>query len=216
MNKDIFMDAVGYLDVDILAQHLQQKDRLRHRPKRKTHVWKWSAIAASICVVIALGALMIPYIQDIIGSETLRYYYVGATVQNSAGSLTFHSVDTENHTCSFTLVKEKDSQIYFKFGGFIVTEEWTDEQGVGRQKVQLYDVVTPFENYKPDNGYEVLDAELVITVNGNIVEKIPNEAGEYEITIDYGALYATLDHVDDVVEVYDFGMFKLLEVTDVE
>lgn len=214
MNRDVFLDAVGYLDTDILARHLKQKDRLRHKPKRKLHVWKWSAIAASICAVIALGALMIPFIQDIIGSETLRYYYVGATVQNSAGSLKFNSVDTEKHTCSFILVKEKDSQIYFKFGGFTVTEEWTDEQGVGRQKVQLYDVVTPCERYKPDNGYEVLDAELIITVNGNVVEKIPNEAGEYEITIDYSALYATLDHVDDIVEVYGFGKFKLLDGND--
>ncbi len=211
MNKDIFMDAVGYLDADILAQHLQQKDRLRHRPKRKTHVWKWSAIAASICVVIALGALMIPYIQDIIGSETLRYYYVGATVQNSAGSLTFHSVDTENHTCSFTLVKEKDSQIYFKFGGFIVTEEWTDEHGVGRQKVQLYDIVTPSKNYRPDNGHEVKDVELVITVNGTVVDTLPKEPGEYKITIDYSALFSSLDHVENIVEVSGFGNFKLFD-----
>ena len=214
MNRDVFMDAVGYLDTDILAQHLQQKDRLRHNPRRKQRVWKWSAIAASICVVIALGAVMIPYIQDIIGSETLRYYYVGATVQNSTGSLTFDSVDTEKHTCSFTLVKEKDSQIYFKFSGFTVTEEWTDEQGVGRQKAQLYDVVTPYENYKPDNGYEVLDSELVITVNGNIMKEIPNEAGEYKITIDYSALYDALDHVDDIVEVLGFGNFKLVGMTE--
>lgn len=58
MNKDVFMDAVGYLDVDILAQHLQQKDRLRHKPKRKTHVWKWSAIAACLCVVFLFGILI--------------------------------------------------------------------------------------------------------------------------------------------------------------
>lgn len=64
MNRDVFMDAVGYLDTDILAQHLQQKDRLRHNPQRKLRVWKWSAIAASICVVIALGSVIVPNLME--------------------------------------------------------------------------------------------------------------------------------------------------------
>ena len=62
MNRDIFMDAVGYLDADILAEHLRQKEKLRSKLKSKRiiHVWRWSAIAACICLVVALGAVLIP------------------------------------------------------------------------------------------------------------------------------------------------------------
>lgn len=66
MNKDVFMDAVGYLDTDILARHLQLKEKLRSKPKSKRiiHVWRWSAIAACICLVVALGAVFIPQLLE--------------------------------------------------------------------------------------------------------------------------------------------------------
>lgn len=61
MNRDVFLDAVGYLDADLLAQHLQAKQKLQRKPKRGLHVWKWSAlVAACLCVVVLVGALLLP------------------------------------------------------------------------------------------------------------------------------------------------------------
>ena len=214
MNNYLFVDAVSHLDTDLLTEHLEKKDKLRNKlkSKRKVNILRWSAVAACLCLVIAFSAVLIPHIKNYVYEGQMKYYNVGATVEKKNGTLTFSDVNMENHTCSFTLVKKDNSPLYFKFSGYIVEEEWTDEQGINRKKAQQYDVITPYENYEPDNGRKLYDAKLLITVNGNIVDALPSEAGEYEVMIDYSELYSSLDHVDDVVEVYNFGYFNLINI----
>lgn len=61
MNKDVFVDAVGYLDTDVLARHLQLKEKLRSKLKNKRIIiiWRWPAIAASFVAVALIGTLLI-------------------------------------------------------------------------------------------------------------------------------------------------------------
>ncbi len=66
MNKDVFMDAVGYLDTDILARHLQLKEKLRSKSKSQKSIslWNFVAVAACICIIIAAGAIFIPQLLE--------------------------------------------------------------------------------------------------------------------------------------------------------
>lgn len=211
--NNLMIDGITNIDEDLIEKYFKLKKKYSNKKLiRKSHrLIKWGAVVACMCLFLAASVIIIPYIQNEIYENQMKHYNDGAKVENKIGTLTFNDVDAENHICSFTLIKTNDSPIYFKFSGYIVEKEWTDEQGIERKKAQLVDVITPYADYSPDNGHEVLDIDLVITVNGNVVDTIPSEAGEYEITIDYSELYNTLDHVDDVVEVFKFGYFNLME-----
>jgi len=52
------MDAVGYLDTDILAKHLQEKKGLRQQPKLNISVWRWSVAAAIFTLTIVITAII--------------------------------------------------------------------------------------------------------------------------------------------------------------
>ena len=59
MNNYLFIDAVSYLDADLLAEHLEKKDKLRNKlkSKRKVNILRWSAIAA--CLSVFLIAIIV-------------------------------------------------------------------------------------------------------------------------------------------------------------
>ena len=54
MNNYLFVDAVSYLDADLLAEHLERKDKLRNKlkSKRKVNILRWSATIAACLTVI--------------------------------------------------------------------------------------------------------------------------------------------------------------------
>ena len=60
MNNYLFVDAVSYLDVDLLKKHLEKKERLRINPRRKnrTNIIRWTAAVAA-CVCMLCGTNMI-------------------------------------------------------------------------------------------------------------------------------------------------------------
>ena len=58
MSQELIMDAIGYLDTDILAEHLRQKERLRNKLKKGISIWKLSAVAACLCIIIAASLLI--------------------------------------------------------------------------------------------------------------------------------------------------------------
>jgi len=59
MNNNLVMDAISYLDVELLAVHLEKKDKLRARAKvkRKT-ILRWSAIAACIALILCISPIV--------------------------------------------------------------------------------------------------------------------------------------------------------------
>ena len=215
MNNYLIVDAISYLDIDILASHLKEKARLINnvKNKKKAVIFKRSVIAAACtCFMLVISVMLFSVIQNYVTEGgTIKYYPIGKTVENKYGALTLIESDTENKTCTFTLVKKSNTPIYFKFGGAIVEDEYTDEQGEIHQKIQVVDVVTSYDGYKPDEGHKVVDIDLLIVVNGEDAESIPTAPGEYEIKIDYSALYDYLTTVDDMVEVFKFGNFGLID-----
>lgn len=57
MNKYLILDAISYLDVELLANHLEKKEKLRSRSKNmiKANLARWSVVAA--CIVLILCAV---------------------------------------------------------------------------------------------------------------------------------------------------------------
>ena len=81
MNNYLFVDAVSYLDVDLLKKHLEKKERLRINPsrKRKRNIIRWAAaVAAWVCMLC--GTNMI--IQYIPVRYELEYIYGGSNGVN--------------------------------------------------------------------------------------------------------------------------------------
>lgn len=66
MNNYLFIDAVSHLDTDLLAEHLEKKDKLRNKlkSKRKVNILRWSAVAACFTFVIVMSVLLIPNFVD--------------------------------------------------------------------------------------------------------------------------------------------------------
>lgn len=54
MNNELLMDAISYLDSDLLAEHLKRKEELSRKTQRKLApvILKWSAIAASLVLTV--------------------------------------------------------------------------------------------------------------------------------------------------------------------
>lgn len=59
MNNYLFIDAVSYLDADLLAEHLEKKEKLRKGAKnrRKIVLTKWSAVAACFTLVLVCASV---------------------------------------------------------------------------------------------------------------------------------------------------------------
>lgn len=54
MNNELLMDAISYLDSDLLAEHLKRKEEMSRKTKRSLMpvILKWSAIAASLVLTV--------------------------------------------------------------------------------------------------------------------------------------------------------------------
>ena len=76
MNNYLIIDAISYLDADILAKHLEKKEKIRNKAKikKKVNVLRWSVVAACLFFAIVLSAITIPYIPT---KYNLNYSYVG-------------------------------------------------------------------------------------------------------------------------------------------
>ncbi len=207
-DNNLLMEAIDYVDDSYLAKYFNIKEKIaQNKRKKTTKVWIKYAIAACLCFCVICVAIYTPHIIELITEGQMKVYYQGNVAENKYGSLILVENDSSRNTCSFTLRKTDDTPLYIKFSGYVVKEEWTDEQGINRQKVQQVDIITPFDDYTPENGREVVDVNLLIYVNGNKVDELPTDAGEYEISIDYSGLYDVLDHVDPAIEVRKFGIF---------
>lgn len=205
MNEFILEDAICRLDLELLEWHLKKKNELRNKRKSKIKIFKLSAIAACFCFVIIAGFILMPYINH--NSDQFVYHkYLGDTQKSDIAEITFNSLDRENHICYFTLIKKDNTPFYFEFGGYTY-DEWIDVQGNKCWKHQAYDIITPYKKYKPEYGHKVLEIDLIITVNGNVVDSIPREPGKYEISIDFSEMYNVLDGVYERVRVSHFEEF---------
>lgn len=205
MNEFILENAIGCLDLDLLEWHFWKKNELINRNKRKNKFIKLYALAACFCFAIIAAVILMPYINT--NTNTGEFHaYLGETQKSDIAEITFCDLDMENCICYFTLIKKDDTPFYFRFVGNTF-DEWIDDQGNRCHQLQMYDVITPYKKYRPEHGYKVLDDLLVITVNENVVNSIPCEPGEYQISIDFSEMYNVLDNVHEVVYISHFYKF---------
>lgn len=173
---------------------------------RKNIWYRWGAIAACVCLLVA-GVVNIYYKWgDLQDSQVV--YLVGATVKSSSGTLTYHTDNFNEHMMVFTLVKENDLAMDITFGGYNIIEEWTDEDGT-HQEIEEFIAISSYAYYEPQPNRTVIDDALVITVNGVEVNELPTEPGTYEVSVYYGELYNRLDVVYTEVGIVGFGSFMI-------
>ena len=59
MNNNLVMDAISYLDVELLSIHLEKKAKLRARAKaKKKTILRWSAIAACVALILCVAPIV--------------------------------------------------------------------------------------------------------------------------------------------------------------
>lgn len=211
MNNYLFVDAVSYLDANLLTEHLKRKEKLRNKAKNKKKVafMRWSAIAACICLLVVIS--IIPRLTQHSVENESRVTMLGGTVESSWGIITYTENNLDLSQISFTMIKETDNPFYVEFRGYNVLSEWVDEDGIPHKEMEHYAITTPYEKYNEKENFVSVDDKLIIYVNGEQVDVLPIEPGQYEITIDYSAVNDFLDYVDTSVYVYNYGYFLLLD-----
>ena len=121
MNREDLYRSFNNIDDDIL-------ERSEANKKRLSYTWKkWGAIAACLCILV-IGAISILNDQSGIEMEKpMVVRLVGSVVENNAGTLTYHTDNYSEHVMGFTLVKKDDMEMYIRFDGHVIKDEWEDE-----------------------------------------------------------------------------------------
>ena len=209
MKELLLADAIGNIDDRLVEEYIGIKaERQKKSFSLKGITSKWALAAASFFFAIIIGVgVFLGITAD--NNEIIKINPNGKPIENRFGSIILTDSDYQNKAVTFILEKKNNAHLYIKFEGYMVLEEFVDENGILRKKFQQIDVITDYDGYKPDNGHKVLDIPIKMTVNGEEMEAIPREPGVYEITVDYSNLYNVLDYVDIMVEVRKFGNFKL-------
>ena len=70
MNNYLIIDAISYLEADLLANHLIEKEKLRNKVKsnKKAKITSWSAIASSFALIIVSSFIIC---SSIIGNQEI-------------------------------------------------------------------------------------------------------------------------------------------------
>lgn len=114
MNNYLFIDAVSYLDADLLAEHLDRKDKLKKRSrfKRKEYFFRWiAAIACFAIVLVAVPLVMneiIPRNLGEMGEYTIslsEVVYNGQRIESN--EVNSYLENYENEILSYVSKKEK-------------------------------------------------------------------------------------------------------------
>lgn len=71
MKSYILIDGISHLDTDLLAEHLQKKEKLKNKAKskRKFNLPKWSAIAACFALILVSVTFILNDLLPISGGE---------------------------------------------------------------------------------------------------------------------------------------------------
>ena len=208
MTDFVLMDAISCLDLDLLEKHLKQKERLKIKKKRRVRTIQWTSIAACMFVFVIMSVVI--YIlkhPNLEGPST--YYYLGDTVENSKGSLTLVSIDDDAQQVTFYFVKKSCSKQYVLMRGHCITDEFVEDGVSIGYTIKGYDFISPYDWYRSNHGYEVIDDMLMITVNGVKTNAMPTEKGAYEIVIDYSKCSEFLDYIEPMMEIHGFGPFVI-------
>ena len=204
MNREDLYRSFNNIDDDIL-------ERSEANKKRLVYTWKkWGAIAACLCILV-IGAISI-YNRGANNDgfdKPMVVHLVGSVVENNAGTLTYHTDNYNDQTMEFTLVKKNDMEMYIRFDGQVIKDEWEDEEGLHHEVENYVAMTPPYDGYEQQPNKTIIKDALVITVNGVEVNEFPTKPGTYEVSVYYGELYNRLDVVYKEVEILGFGHFMI-------
>ena len=203
MNRKSLYNGFNEVDDDILERsETASKNNKKSRP-----VWlKWSAVAACLCLVVAVVLPIIQNSNEWHTEKPAKLNLEGAVLQTGDGTLTYHTDDFSNHILAFTIVLNNEiPESCVSFYADNILHKWTDNEGVVHSENELFQVITPCASFETNFSYTVVDNILSITVNGEETTTMPTEPGTYEVVVDYSELYNQFDVVAHSVTVWPFG-----------
>lgn len=129
-------------------------------------------------------------------------------MESWAGTLVYHTDDSENHIIGFTLtIQYPPTWFNVYFDGYMILEEWTeiiDGKEVLHHRTERICAVTPGSHFTNANT-TYRDDLLMITVNGAPADRLPEAAGTYEIIIDYSKAAEAFDRMYGTMSIDGFG-----------
>ena len=169
-NKNIFRE-MGGLDPDLIMK--AAPDVPHKKSVNKTWV-KWASIAACFALILCIGIPTLLHIYPIDNHRKSPYPFdmlqVGESTTYKAGRIFFDSLDNTSFTFTLTINEEK-SELTYEYSYALEMNGWIEYQ----------------DGTKPNLTNDAIQA-LIITVNGEVVQEIPDVPGEYSITIDFSKL----------------------------
>lgn len=208
MNKYLFVDAVSYLDADMLASHLEKKDKLRNKlkNKRKVNVLRWASVAA--CLSVILIAIIVI---DLIPTNTSniqygytqehRLYYKGDKSISEYGVIEF--IDFDDNSITLQFEKTTSDYVYATLCGYDVDPSSNEKNvylGTTFSKAQVTDV-------------KIVNNGIQLYVDNKSASNFPKEAGQYTIRIEYSNLKNSCEQLDVGIYIAGFDYFVINPLT---
>ena len=201
------MDAISYLDEDLLANHLKKKDKLRNKLKRKVNILKWYAVAAclSICLIAIIIINTIPTnnTTDIEYGYTQehRLYYKGDKSISEYGVIEF--IDSDDSSITIQFEKTTSDYVYATLCGYDVNPT------TNTQKVYLG---TTFSKAQVTDA-KIINDGIQLFVDDKLASDFPKEAGQYTIRIEYSNLKNSCEQLDVGIYIAGFDYFVINPLT---
>lgn len=205
MNKYLFVDAVSYLDADLLAEHLEKKDKLKHnlKSKRKVNILRWSAVAA--CLSVFLIAIIVIDLIPTHNTSNIQYgytqehrlFYKGDKSISEYGVIEFIDFDDSSITLQFE--KTTSDYVYATLCGYGIDSSSNEKNvylGTTFSNAQVADV-------------KIVNNGIQLFVDNKLASDFPKEAGLYTIRIEYSNLKESCEQLDIGIYISGFDYFVI-------
>lgn len=120
MNNHILIDAISYLDTDLLANHLERKGKLRNKlkSKRKVNILRWSAAAAAFVVIISISTLIFlfnknPIVEELEYTEYCSYSDLNGIISETTIFDNLDNIVVDKCEIVFRLYHDKNNPSHY-------------------------------------------------------------------------------------------------------
>lgn len=200
MNNYLFIDAVSYLDADLLAEHLEKKDKLRNKlkSKRTVNIFKWSTVAACFMImVVGVVQLSIAFL----GNQSTDIYRQGDYYASNINEIS--ELYGDNWLVANLDILSNENvpvDLYYNVGGESQnTEDWyslTLGRAIEDSRITIYslfDKSKDLEDWKIDNIF-TKEATTTEAFNGVTVYY-----AEGDLSVDYAHKVYAIFEYDGIV-----------------
>ena len=196
MNNYLFIDAVSYLDADLLASHLERKDKLRNKlkSKRKVNILRWSAVAACF-MIMAIGVVKLSI--AFLGNQSTDIYRQGDYYASNIDEIT--ELYGENWlVANLDILSDENVPVdlYYNVGGESKNpDDWyslTLGRAIADSRFSIYslfDKNKSLEDWKIDNVF-TKEATTTEVING--------------VTVYYAEGDLSVDYTHKILAIFDY------------